>query len=348
MNPRHTRQLMFVLLTALMLVVVVAALLDRAEAAPSQPRVTISDPRVTESSGLAVSTDEPGLAYTVNDSGNAAEVFAIDLASGDVVGVTTVRAQLRDVEALALRDGTLWIADVGDNRAERDDTALYAIDEPGRRTATVGAERHPVRLPGGPADVEALLAAPDSDELVVVTKALAGAEALSVRESELGREPATFTRVATDLPALVTDGSFSPDGSRVALLSYGALWTVDPADWNVVGSQSLPPLRQAETVAFTADDTVVVGSEGEDSPLVTLVLDPEPASLGSPATVATDQPATEPTTEPTAAPAPADEGDGSRAIRLGGVGVAGVAVGALAAWRLRSRTRSAGSRRAIR
>ena len=346
MNPRHTRRLMFLLLTALMVVVVVAAIVDKAEAATDEPLVSIGDPRVTESSGLAVSREDAELAYTVNDSGNAAEVFAVDLVSGDVVGVTTVKASFRDVEALALRDGTLWIADVGDNRAERDDTALYAIDEPGRATTTVEARRYPVRLPDGPADVEALLAAPDSDELVVVTKALGPAEALAVKESDLGPDGATFVPLATDLPALVTDGAFSPDGSRVALLSYGALWTVDPQGWTVVGSQSLPPLEQAETVAFVDDSFVLVGSEGQDSPLYRLELSPGDGEAGAPATVATETPASSaPTTTATAAVG--ETSDDSSVLLWGGAAVvAVVAVGALALWR--SRSRSTGGHRAIR
>ncbi|SKB08088.1 hypothetical protein [Aeromicrobium choanae] len=348
MNPRRRRLLIPGLLVALIVVVVVTSLIDRADAATDEPVAVLGDARITESSGLAVSAAHEGLAYTVNDSGNAPEVFAVDLASGAVVGVTTVRATFRDVEALALRDGTLWIGDVGDNRAERDDLALYAIDEPGRASGTVGARRYPVALAGGPADVEALLAPPDSDLLQVVTKSLGGGMVMTLDEDDLDPDRAAeFEATASGLPALVTDGAFSPDGSRVALLSYGSLWTIDPADWSIAGSRSLPPLEQAETVAFVDDDAVLVGSEGADSPLYRLDLPVGAASADGPATVATSVP------EPSAS-APAEVAAASRTgvavdtrtVVLVGVGVAALVV--LVVVLARRRGPSEGSRRAIR
>ncbi|MBC9226151.1 hypothetical protein GL325_07455 [Aeromicrobium sp. 636] len=348
MNPRHRRLLIPGLLLALIVVVVVASLIDRADAAVAEPVTTLSDPRITESSGLAVSTAEDDLAYTVNDSGNAAEVFAVDLTTGAVVGVTTVRAQFRDVEALALRDGTLWIGDIGDNRAERGDLALYAIEEPGRTTATVDARRFPVSLEGGPADVEALLAPPESDRLQVVTKSLADATVLTLSEDDLDVGRTTeFDQTASGLPALVTDGAYSRDGSRVAVLSYGSLWSIDPADWSVVGSGSLPPLEQSETVAFVSDDAVLVGSEGADSPLYRLALPSGGAATRDPDTVATATP------EPTSSSAPvtgADEAsddvvDG-RTLVVGGIGAAGLV--AVLVFLVVRRGRSGGSRRALR
>lgn len=290
MNPRHRRMLIPGLLIALMVVVVIAALVDRAEAAApgrdGRADMVLSDPRITESSGLAVSRRHHGLGYTVNDSGHAAEVFAIDLASGDVVGVTTVRATFRDVEALALRDGILWIGDVGDNTAQRDDAALYAIDEPGRSSRTVDASRYPVSLDGGPADVEALLAPPGSDRLFLVTKAFGSARVMQAPAADLAPDRVTtFRSVAEGLPQLVTDGAFSPDGSRVALLTYGSVWTVDPEDWSLVGHQNLPALVQSETLAFVSDHEVLVGSEGISSPLHRLVVALEPESTTGPDTV---------------------------------------------------------------
>lgn len=343
MNPRHRRLLIPGLLIALIVVVVVASLADRAGAATAETEVVLTDPRITESSGLAVSAEHDDLAYTVNDSGNAAEVFAVDLSTGEVAGVTTVRADFRDVEALALRDGTLWIGDVGDNRRERDDLALYAIDEPGRTTATVEPRRFAVSLEGGPADVETLLAPPGSDLLQVVTKTVSDATVLTLAEGDLDPAESTeFEATTSGLPPLVTDGAYAPDGSRVALLSYGSLWSLDPADWSIVGSGALPPLEQSETVAFVSDDAVLVGSEGEASPLYRLDLPVSGAQSSGPATVATSAPQPSPSAVPAAASSQESEGFaiGLRTLVVGGIGLAAVLALAVLVVARRGRSRA--------
>lgn len=307
MNPRQRRWLIPGLLIALLVVVVVASLAGRAgaatEAALDEPAVTIDDPRITESSGLAVSRSDPTLAYTVNDSGGATEIYAIDLESGDVVGVTEVNAPFVDVEALALEDGRLWIADTGDNNAVRSDVTLLVIDEPGRASRTVTPTRYPLVIEGGPTDIETVLVDPSDSRVHLVTKGLMGGSVLAAPSSGLVRDrPTTMTHVTAGMPALVTDGAFSPDGSTVALLSYGLVWTLAADDWQIVGRQALPPLQQAETLAFVTDDQVLVGNEGSPSPLYRLSLEPVPVDGASLATVATARPPS-PAPTPTAVPA---------------------------------------------
>ncbi len=48
---------------------------------------TISDPRITESSGLATSWAIPGIVWTVNDSGDKPRVYGLD-ATGETVATS--------------------------------------------------------------------------------------------------------------------------------------------------------------------------------------------------------------------------------------------------------------------
>ena len=64
---------------------------------------TIVDPRITESSSLAISARFPGIAHTANDEGKAV-VYAIDIASGETVGTTRLKGvAFTDPEAMAIR-----------------------------------------------------------------------------------------------------------------------------------------------------------------------------------------------------------------------------------------------------
>ncbi|MGH3424732.1 MAG: hypothetical protein ACRDO8_08390, partial [Nocardioidaceae bacterium] len=185
MHPRYRRALIPALLLALLVVVLIAALArevqaaDRTGGGSGGERVsTITDHRVPESSALVMSTRHPNLAYTVNDSGNAPVVYAIEVSTGQVVGATTLQGyDLTDVEALAIdRDGTLWVADIGDNDGVRHDLALYGIDQPGREDQTVEPERYRLRYSDGSQNAETLLADPRTGAMYVVSKGFLGGQ----------------------------------------------------------------------------------------------------------------------------------------------------------------------------
>ncbi len=278
MNPRRRRLLIPGLLVVLILVVLVVSVSRHAGGAATTPDAErlglIDDPRVTESSGLAISTDDPDRAYTVNDSGNVAAVYTIELSSGDVVGTTTVSGvDWVDTEALALHDGTLWVADTGDNAGSRDDVALYSLDEPGPGDATASAQRHPVTLPDGPRDIESLAVDPTSGEMLLVTKRVLQGEVL-----RLPADPPTdrATRAdAADFTTLgvATDAVWTPDGRHVVVRGYGDAEVIDPATGEVVQRLSLPEQPQGETIAVDpSGSSLVIGSEGTTSQLWRIAL----------------------------------------------------------------------------
>jgi len=270
MNPRYRRLLIPGLLLCLLVIVVVSSV---AHAAVPGPVVVsqMTDPRIVESSGLALSRAYTDLAYTVNDSGNEPLVFAIQVSTGRVVGVTRVEGgDLRDTEALSLDgEGTLWVSDTGDNFGRRDDAALYALHEPGRGDHTVTARRYPIAYPDGHPNVEALLINPMTGAKFLVSKGMSGT-VYSLPDLSSGVNNATV--VATGAPAVVTDGTFSVDGKSAVLRSYGAIFVVDPADWSVKQTVGAPAQKQGETITAEASGSVLVGSEGERSSLIRVTL----------------------------------------------------------------------------
>ena len=278
MNPRHRRLLIPGLLVVLVVVVVVASIARRADAvelagrtAPSKVVSTISDPRITESSGLAVSTRDADLAYTINDSGHGPEVFAIRISTGDVVGVTTVTGVTwRDTEAMAIDgDGRLWVADTGDNDGVRRDVALYAFDEPGEGDHSTTATRYPVEYTDGSQDVESLAIDPTTGRKVLVSKGLLDGQVLTLPKRLSQTEPNVPKDTGAASLLLATDASWSPDGRWLVVRNYLQAATLDTTTWKTVSTVTLPDQEQGETLAFEPGGTsYLVGSEGKDSELL--------------------------------------------------------------------------------
>ncbi|MGH3358843.1 MAG: hypothetical protein ACRDO7_08565 [Nocardioidaceae bacterium] len=247
--------------------------------------VTITDDRIAESSGLAVSPDNPRLLYTLNDSDNAPSVYAIDRRSGDVVGVTTLTGHtLADTEAIAVgTDGTMWVADIGDNSASRDDVALYTLPEPGRGDATVTPDRYPLTYPSGPQDAETILVGPDSRPVMVVAKGLVGGRVYRLPGEPRTDRPNRLRPVrGAEVPGLVTDGSFTPDGSRVVLRTYDNAVAYDAETWKETWATSLPRQQQGESLSVEADGrSLLIGSEGTPSPVLRVGLPAAPEAKTS-------------------------------------------------------------------
>lgn len=293
-----------------MVVVVLAALGGRADAATADPDgdpgtvvSTIDDPRIVEASGLAISRAQDDLAYVVNDSGQAQEVYAVRVSTGAVVGTTSVTGGTwRDTEALSIDDdGTLWVADTGDNFVNREDAALYSFAEPGPGDHTAAARRYPVSYANGPEDVEALLVQPGTGAKFLVSKGFVAGTVYELPDSLSTTTTNVAEPVGERAPALVTDGAFTPDGERALLRTYGDVREVEPGTWAEERQIATPAMEQSESLGVErGGSTFLIGSEGESSPLIRM-------------TVPTGDPVPTATPTPTATPVPVDDAGQPRA-----------------------------------
>lgn len=290
MKPGRRRLLIPGLLVALLIVVVLASAVRRADAASTPTPVpyiattevaTIGDARITESSGLAASQAHAGVVYTVNDSGHAARVFAVDIASGDVVGVTAIRdVQWRDTEAMGLFGGRLWIADTGNNKQLRSDFSVYSVAEPGRGDHVVDATRYRVTFPVGPIDIEAMAIVGGRIELYNKGWPNGAAFALPARLSV--DDPNAATQVAHPAPAFATDASATPDGRHVLVRTPASVEVRDAATWQLVRSDAIPPDERGETITVESSGrSYLIGSEGRNSKLLRIGLSPTSFKAGA-------------------------------------------------------------------
>lgn len=306
------------LVVALVLVLLVGSV---PASAAGEELLTIADPRITESSGLAASLRHPGVYWTHNDSGDGNRLYAIGPDGGTRATVTLAGADAVDWEAMALgRDEAgrpaLYVGDIGDNDRRRGEVALYRIPEPETLAdVTVTAVRYRVRYADGPRDAEAMLIDPRTNTVYIADKTSDGN--LYAHSGPLDPAAVTvFGRVA-DAPNLVTDGAFAPDGSRFILRGYFSA-DMYSTPGKRVGTVPMPLQRQGESVTFAADGaSVLFGSEGKNSTVVRVGLSGQlrPETTGS-APVAPAQPApipASPSPSPPAVAPPAPAPPPSRA-----------------------------------
>jgi len=267
---------------------------------------TFADPRITESSGLAVASTGD-LVYTHNDSGDDGRFFAVGPDGATRTAYVLPGAEPRDWEDMARGPdeqgrSSLWLGDIGDNNAVRENGLLvHRVLEPEPTEQTEVTTESPtsfrLRYPDGPGDAETLLVHPRTGRLYVVTKPLAGAARVYAAPERLDPDAPNLLEQVAEAPTqqtgtpggpgiggfantLVTAGDVAPDGSRVALRTYTDVyeWTVPGDDLAAAfaGEPTVTPLpeqRQGEGLAYApGGDAVLVSTEGAASEVDRVVL----------------------------------------------------------------------------
>ena len=262
----------------------------------------LKDNSIDESSGLVASRVNPGTYWTHNDDG--AFIFALN-SRGAPLGVFRVTgAQARDWEDISIGPGPdrdksyLYIGDIGDNDAVRSEIAVYRVAEPAISPATVkfskkqpgateSAEAIRLKYPDGKFDAETLLFHPTTGNIYVITKVALVSPV--VYEAAAPFTPGKLTtmrrigdiHVPSVFGGVLTGGSVSPDGRRVALCDYFQGYELElPAkstDFNDIWKQKmigfdLGKREQGEAIAYRSDgEALLATSEGKNSPIFQVV-----------------------------------------------------------------------------
>lgn len=237
------------LIASLMLLVApaVVAALD----APVQSRIAaiLNDPQLAEISGLAASRLHPGVLWVHNDSGDPADLYAIStqgerLATVNIAGVVNV--DWEDIATFTLKGRHyLLIADTGDNGGIRQTLQVHVIPEPETIADQAVAPAWSInfRWPDGPRDCEAVAVDAARGKILLFGKKRVPVDVLTLplhpptQALQVARLMGTLTGIAQptqeDLTlnpvygryrSQVTAADISPDGHRLAVLNYRALY----------------------------------------------------------------------------------------------------------------------------
>lgn len=229
-----------------------------------------------ESSGVASSRTQPGLLFTINDSGHDPVLYATDSTGADRGAWRVTGATNDDWEAIAVgpcsesdrpdaaRDviqQCVYIGETGDNAARKSTRSIYRVPEPtaepgGSFGATPAAVRLQYNYPDDPQDVEAIYVGPTGD-VVLISKRPAQDATGRLRPARVYRLPAAAWRGPTpataelvdSLPIVpgsapwrtITDAALAPDNRHVAVRTYTQIFVfaADPVTGQIV--TSTPP-----------------------------------------------------------------------------------------------------------
>lgn len=215
--------------------------------APSwtRPPVPLADPKLSESSALVRSTAHPGVFWTLNDSDNPPQLFAIDTAGHRLGEVTVQGARNIDWEALAEGPcpgrggrGCLYIGDIGDNDRRKGSVIIYRVEEPrpgGVVTVPIVDSLH-ATYPDGARDAEAM-AVGDDGTIWIISKELLQAPRLYRSAAGAQRwRPGTHLAMtfvdslpipsASGAEFWVTDATWNGARDSLFVRTYGALFVV--------------------------------------------------------------------------------------------------------------------------
>ncbi|MEU4191229.1 hypothetical protein AB0E69_04965 [Kribbella sp. NPDC026611] len=257
------------LIAALFFTVAGAAVPTSAHAAnptatPPKKLYSLKDERITHPTGLAKSVKHPGTYWAVTNSGETARVFGIN-SSGKVEAVLRFNAKVKDVEALGVdRNGFIYVADIGDNTASRDEIEIYTIPEPEQLGDQDGVRFHQYDFtyPDGAHDAETLLIDPSTSQLYFVTKSAKGGAIYAAPSSPSRQGSNELSKLAAAPTGAITDGTFLPDGQRAVLRTSADVATVAWGDNpNAIARAAAPGSGDSIAVGPT-ESSVVTSSAG--------------------------------------------------------------------------------------
>ena len=208
-----------------------------AEYGPSRMWTSNTTPALTDASGLAASTKNPGVLWTHNDSGGDEPLVYAISTNGPLLGSFDIGADtLADFDDIAIGPGPiagtpyLYLGDIGVGglgTATRSSVRIFRVPEPdlnsgvahgARVTVLAPVERFTLTYPDGGYDAEAMMVDPVTGDLFIGAKQL-GATRI-YRASLAGAQDGATIRlelVATTTLNGASAGTISADGSRIVL-----------------------------------------------------------------------------------------------------------------------------------
>lgn len=239
--------------------------------------------QIKEASAVEV-TEKSDLIWTLEDSGNEPQLFALNFKGEIANTVKIIDAENNDWEDLTSdKDGNLYIGDFGNNDNDRKDLAIYKISASDlSKKKTSVAEKitffYPQQTLFPPKkserfyDVESFFLFEDNFYLFTKNRSskFDGTTLLYQVPNQPGNHPAklisSFKTCENFNYCAVTSADISPDGKKIALLSADKVWLfTDFTSTNFLSGKveqiELNSFTQKEGICFVSNDKVYITDE---------------------------------------------------------------------------------------
>jgi hypothetical protein len=230
----------------------------------------VSDPELTEASGIADSKANPGYLWVEQDSGNPPDISLLQHNGKLLKNIHLAHVVNRDWEDIVLSNGPkpgiqyLYIAETGDNLLVHPDYAIYRFEEPLATTDTVQyIDKIAFFYPDGNHNAEAILVDPTSKDIYIITKtdlkskifklSYPYSTTLMNKAEEVGSLPYNYA----------VSAAISPAGNEILVKTYDAIYCYmrKPGE-TLLQSLSKKPVNlpyqqepQGEAVVFDNNDS---------------------------------------------------------------------------------------------
>jgi hypothetical protein len=192
----------------------------------------VSQPALTEASGIADSKANPGYLWVQQDSGNPPNIELLQNNGTWLKSVHLANVVNRDWEDIVLSTGPkagvhyLYIAETGDNLLVHTNYAIYRLAEPVAGIDTVKqVDKISFYYPDGSHNAEAILVDPDTKDIFIITKVERRSKVFKLTYPYSTTEANKAEEVGILTYNLAVSAALSPSGNEIVVKTYDAIYS---------------------------------------------------------------------------------------------------------------------------
>ncbi len=267
-------------------------------ALPAAADIDVPENQVGEAVGMAWDANGETL-WLAGDRADDGVLVGVG-ADGEHSEMSWQGDDLTSVQALAIRDGVMYVGDTGNSDGNRSTFTVYRFSN-----LRAGAKKYRSFVFEYPdsIDIQAMMVSGKGRIYFASTGDNPGIYRAPAKPSRQGHNQ--LERV-TDAPDGVTDGVFLPDGGTMVLRAADGVHVIDAFTWETKAVETYATQIGAESVAALDDGTLLLGSTGvireaavpTSNITTTPSAEPSPSETLSPSESSSAAPSSEPSPSP--------------------------------------------------